>query len=193
MNISAKLESAANVSTIVASLLLSELYLIPTPRSRLPQAVPESVVGASMKERLPGVGWHKNYRTLVLALSTQCGLCSESAPSLRRLADEARKNAKIVAVFPQPVLDAEQYLAAEGVRVDEVKEAGLSDIGARGTPTILLVNERAVVTNIWEGRIDAREQAQVLRLLLGETTKDSPSTSTNSFAGTSTVRDYKRE
>ena len=196
-DVSGKLETAANVSTIVASLLISavvvKLYLTPSPRSRLPQAIQEPFVGASMKGRIPGVEWRKNYRTLVIALSTRCRLCTESAPFLRRLADEAGKTTKIVAVLPQTVPEAEGYLKAEGVRVDEVKQAAPGSIGVRGTPTILLVNEEAVVTSVWEGRVDAHQQAQALRHLLGEQENNPPATPDGPLPESGTLKSSKRQ
>jgi hypothetical protein len=196
MNVSGKLETAANVSTIVAALLLSavmlKVYFIPTGGSRPPQAVSAPVVGTSVKGQLPGVDWQRNGRTLVLALSTQCRLCTESAPFLRRLADGAGKGVKIVAVLPQPLAEAEQYLKGEGVRVDQVKQATPGSIGVRGMPTMLLVNERAVVTGVWEGKVDAQQQDQALRYLLGEPGKDFPATSAGPFGETGALKNSTR-
>jgi hypothetical protein len=197
MNVSGKLETAANLSTIAASVFLSavvaKVYLIPTNGSRPRDPLPGPAVGRSVKGQLSGVDWQRNGRTLVLALSTRCRLCTESAPFLRRLADEAGKSMKIVAVFPQPVTEAEQYMKAEGVRVDQVKQAAPGSMGIRGTPTILLVNERAVVTNVWEGKIDAQQQTQVLGFLLGEGGWDPPAASAEPFAATGKMKNSKRE
>jgi hypothetical protein len=75
------------------------------------------------------------------------------------------KSLKMVAVLPQPVAAAEQYLHGEGVRVDQVKQASPGEIGVRGTPTILLVNGAGVVTRVWSGKLQPEEQEQVLGVL----------------------------
>ena len=70
-----------------------------------------------------------------------------------------------MAMLPQPVAEAEQYLKAEGLHVDQVRQATLDEIGVRGTPTVLLVNSAGVVTKVWAGKLQPEEQEQVLRLL----------------------------
>lgn len=171
MSFSRKLETASNVATIIVAALLSavliKVYLLPTPVPRR-RALPEQIkAGASLKARLAGVDWQKNGRTLVLAISTQCHFCNDSAPFFRKLAVEAGKDVKLLAVLPQPVTEARQYLAGEGVHVDQIKQAALGTIGVRGTPTMLLVDEAGTVTNVWVGELQPDRQNQVLSVLTG--------------------------
>ena len=70
-----------------------------------------------------------------------------------------------MAVLPQPVPESEQYLSGEGVHVDQVKQATMSGLGVRGTPTMLLVNGAGVVTKIWVGKIQPEQEQQVLTAL----------------------------
>lgn len=72
---------------------------------------------------------------------------------------------RIVAVLPQSMAAAEQYLNSEGVRVDQVEQVQLPEVGIRGTPTMLLVDGRGIVTNIWTGLLRPAEQEQVLSVL----------------------------
>ena len=120
-----------------------------------------------MKGRLTGVDYQKNGRTLVLALSTQCHFCTESAPFFRKLSESVRPNVKMVAVLPQPVPEGEQYLSGEGLQVDLVKQESLSRLGIRGTPTMLLINAAGIVSKVWVGKLEAKQQQQVLSLLSG--------------------------
>ena len=169
MNIRGKLETAANAATVVAALLLSvvlvKVYLL--PRKTLPRAGggPAISVGAELNTTLPGVNWRKNGQTLVLAISTQCHFCTESAPFFRTLASKAGKKIRIVALLPQPVDTAQKYLNNEGVRVDQVEQADLNGIGVRGTPTMLLVNSAGAVTNVWVGELQPVRQRRVLNVL----------------------------
>jgi hypothetical protein len=169
MNIRGKLETAANAATILAALVLSfvliKVYLLPSALHRPIRNASATAVGTSMKDRIEGVDWQKNGRTLVLALSTQCHFCTASAPFFRTLVSQARKSVKIVAVLPQPVKTGQEYLSAEGVRVDFVTQSSLSRIGISGTPTMLLVNSAGRVTNVWVGMLKPKEQEQVFRVL----------------------------
>ncbi|HWB83556.1 MAG TPA: hypothetical protein VG675_05425 [Bryobacteraceae bacterium] len=139
------IETLANITTTVVAVLLSivlvRVYFFPTPISRRMPATPAAVaVGTSLKGRLP-VDWSENGHTLILAISTHCHFCTESAPFFRRLQEEKIKGVKVVAVLPETVDEATQYLKGEGVRVDEVRQASLPSIGITGTPTILFVDD----------------------------------------------------
>jgi hypothetical protein len=78
-----------------------------------------------------------------------------------------RKNAKVIALLPESVPEAEQYLEGEGVHVDQVRQVHLEGIGVRGTPTMFLVNSGGIVTKIWTGKIEPQEQGLVLKSLGG--------------------------
>ena len=70
-----------------------------------------------------------------------------------------------MAILPQSVAAAEQYLNGEGVHVDQVRQVTLGDIGIRATPTMLLVNSAGVVTKIWVGRVKPEQEQDVLTAL----------------------------
>lgn len=155
MDASGKIETMSNIGTIVVAAVLSavlvKVYLLPAPAGRLAQtapSMPAASAGTLLKGRIPGVDWSKNGRTLVLAISTTCHFCKDSEPFYRRLQQEVGKGLKTVAVLPQPVDEAEQYLNGAGLHVDQVKQAVLGGIGVRGTPTMLLVNSAGIVTKV---------------------------------------------
>ena len=54
--------------------------------------------------------------------------------SLSSQRQELGNTIKIVAVFPQPVGDAEQFLKGEGIQADQVKQVAVESIGVRGRP-----------------------------------------------------------
>jgi thioredoxin-related protein len=125
----------------------------------------QSLVGLNMKQSLPGVDWAGNKRTLVLALSTQCHFCTDSAPFFQRIQKEAAKNVRMLAVLPQAVEDSRKYLEGEGVHVEDVKQAQLSTIGVTGTPTLLLVDSTGKVADAWQGKLQPEQEAGVLTVL----------------------------
>jgi hypothetical protein len=171
MSTPGKLEAAANAATIVTAILISivviKVYILPPSPARARLATPAVGVGTNMKERLAKVDWKKNGRTLILALSTKCHFCTESAPFFRKLAKVPGRSATLLAILPQPVSESERYLDEENVHVDLVKQASHSEVGIRGTPTMLLVNGGGLVIKVWVGKAEAKDQAQILGLLLG--------------------------
>jgi thiol-disulfide isomerase/thioredoxin len=162
-----KLAVVANLSTIFVSLLLSvvliKVFLL--PQSRPSPNLAQPLVGMSLKQSLPGVDWAKNKRTLVLAISTQCHFCTDSAPFFQRIQKETAKDVKMVAVLPQRVDDSRKYLEREGVQVDDVKQATLNTIGVSGTPTLLLVDDSGKVADAWQGKLQPDQEGAVLAVL----------------------------
>jgi hypothetical protein len=169
MDLHRRIEAVANIATIGLAALLSavliKVYLLPASQPRSPQALAETGVGTNLRGRLPGIDWGKNGRTLVLAISTQCHFCKESTPFYRKLQGQVGKNLKTVAVLPQSVAEAQEYLKGEGVHVDQVEQASMAGVGIRGTPTMLLVNGAGVVTRIWAGKVQPEQEQEVLSVL----------------------------
>lgn len=163
------LQNVANIATILVSALLSvvlvKVFLLPPSVRPSAGAQAQPLVGQNIKESLPGVDWAKNKRTLVLALSTQCHFCTESAPFFQRIQKEAANNVKMVAVLPQAVADSRKYLDGEGVHVEDVKQATLATIGVTGTPTLILVDRSGKVADAWQGKLQPDQETAVLTVL----------------------------
>lgn len=166
-NLTRKLEVVANVAIILVAVLLGgalvKSYLI----GRNAPTVPEqpSLVGARVN--VPEVDWRRNGRTLLLVLQKGCHFCAEGAPFYQRLAREAAGGGspRIVAVFPQQVEDARQYLRDLNVPVEDVREVQMRELGVRLTPTLLLINGDGVITGSWFGRLTPDKEDEVLKLL----------------------------
>ncbi|HEX8071896.1 MAG TPA: hypothetical protein VF546_18255 [Pyrinomonadaceae bacterium] len=158
----------ANIAIIVVAILLSVVlvknYLLhKTPVSNVNNPSRQSVerrVGERVA--LPRTEWQKSGRTLLLALSTTCHFCSDSGPFYQQLAKERSSDTRLVAVLPQPENAGKSYLSKLGVPVDDVQQASLDSLGARGTPTLLLVDSGGQVLDSWVGKLPASEEAEVL-------------------------------
>lgn len=72
---------------------------------------------------------------------------------------------RYVAVLPQPVGDGQKYLSSLGVRVDEVIQAQLNSIGLRGTPTLMLIDDKGAVSDYWIGKLNNDEEERLIRRL----------------------------
>ncbi|MBV9923669.1 MAG: hypothetical protein JOZ96_01410 [Acidobacteria bacterium] len=165
-----RLEAAANVATVIAAILLVAV-LIGNHRRRPPaDTAPKggpSEVRAGVKLPVPGVEWGAGERTLVMALSTGCHFCTDSAPFYQRLAQERAKNPnlRLVAVFPQAVAQGQEYLNRLGVSVDDVRQAQFAPLGVSGTPTLIVANREGLVEASWQGRLSGEKEAEVLQRL----------------------------
>ena len=178
-----KIQGIANVAIIITSALLCAALI---KNSLLPRALtgasstqgsPASGTGpaASKPSRasiqigtnisLAGIDFTKHERTLLFALSTTCRFCTESSELYKRLEKERSGNVRFVAVLPQPVVDGREYLNSLGVRVDEVVQAQLNSIGLRGTPTLILIDDKGAVSDYWVGKLANDEEERLIRRL----------------------------
>jgi len=114
---------------------------------------------------LPDVDWKKGDQTLVLALSTTCHFCTESAPFYKQVIEKRKGTTRLVAVLPQSVEAGRQYLGGLGITVDEVRQAPPSLLGVQGTPTLLLVNKEGVITSSWRGKLRPEKELEVIAQL----------------------------
>jgi thiol-disulfide isomerase/thioredoxin len=171
-----KLEVLANVAVLITSVVLCSVlvkkYFFPATK---PEAIVEPVaspspaasasrrasIQAGTKISLPGIDWTKSNCTVVLALSTTCHFCSESAPFYQKLQQQKPDGVRLVAVFAQPVEDGRDYLKQLGVSVSEVVQSPLGSVGVSGTPTLLLIDDEGSVTDSWVGKLSDSEAAKV--------------------------------
>src|SRR6266403_2612076 len=99
-------------SVVLCSVLIKKYVLSSTKPEASVEAVqskspPSSAsrrpsIQAGTKISLVGIDWSKSDRTVVLALSTGCHYCSESAPFYQKLQQQNPNNVRLVAVLPQP-------------------------------------------------------------------------------------------
>lgn len=162
-----KLEIAANVAVILVAVLfggaLIKTYLLSGKAPAGP--VQPSLVGA--KVAVPDVNWRANGRTLVLVLQKGCHFCADSAPFYQRLARGVAEggSVRLVAVFPQQVKEARQYLRGLEVPIEDVRQMQVGELGVKLTPTLILVNSEGIVTDSWFGRLTPDREDEVLKRL----------------------------
>lgn len=158
-----RIELVANVCIIIVALVicaaLAKRFLLkPSTASDVPG------VAAGTKVNLSGIDWARNGKTLLLVLSTNCRFCSASAPFYQHLVIKA-ESAKLVAVLPQSVEQSKEYLKSLSVPIGDVKQASPAALGARATPTLILVNSAGLVTDSWVGQLSADKEVEVLARL----------------------------
>ena len=114
------------------------------------------------------INWKDNKKTLVMYLSTKCRFCTESGEFYKKLVEKnSSQNVGMVAVMPQSLNEGKIYLENLGVDVKQVRSSRLNSIGISGTPTLLLVNEDGIVSEIWRGKLSADKEEILLKRLFG--------------------------
>ena len=74
----------------------------------------------------------------------------------------------MIALLPESISEAQQYLNGKGVHADQVKQISPGSIGVRGTPTMLFVNGAGVITQVWTGKLEPKDQELVIGTLHDE-------------------------
>jgi len=175
--ISKKIETASNVaiialSLVVCTVLINRQFLRSPSSTNASLSTSMSGPAAGTKLSLGSVDWTKSKETLLLAVARDCHFCTESAPFYRRLIDETagRRDLRIIAIFPREgTSDGAAYLNELGVSLAEIKHAPLEAIGAKGTPTLVLVDESGRVVQSWTGRLTSAKEIEVLSRIKCET------------------------
>jgi len=163
-----RIELLANVAIITVALLLGGVLIKRFVfTSQTPNQSSREQTNIGDRVTLANVDWSKNNSSLLLVLSEGCKYCTDSGAFYRRLAKvRAEQNAiRMIAVLPQTVGDGQKYLNSLDVSVDEVRQAPLNALGIRGTPTLLLVNNAGIVTDIWIGKLPPEKEDEVLNRL----------------------------
>jgi len=156
------IELTTNIAIITVALLLGIVlvknYLLP----RAPNSPPTVPTGS--KVSLQNVNWAAKKRTLLMVISSSCHFCTESADFYKKLAYERTKydDMGIIALLPQDVGAGQAYLKTLGVSVDEVRQSPLNAVGVTATPTLILVDDKGVVTDSWVGKLSAEKELEVL-------------------------------
>lgn len=158
------LDKIANIAIIAAVIV----FLAVTVRAnfgghRLPLDPSTALIGTTV--HLTGVQFPKDRNSLLLVVSTTCHFCKDSLPFYKQLTEKSRGRVNVVAVLPQPQAEAMKFLQDAGVKPDQIVNAGPDAVGARGTPTVLLIDGNGKVNHAWAGRLDEKGQESLLASL----------------------------
>jgi hypothetical protein len=165
-----RVELLANVAIIIVAILLGGVLVKQLTSTRPDQPTRPASARRELKRgdkvTLP-VDWAKNSHTLLLVLQKGCRFCTESAPFYQQLVKEtsARSDIKLVAVLPQPVDEGKQYLHDIGVDIADVRQSSPDQVNVSGTPTLILVNNEGVASDVWAGKLRADTESEVLSKL----------------------------
>ena len=159
-----KIEMIANICIIAATVVfvvsIGWFFLRSNPSLRNSR----SSIQKGTKMTLPDVNWSTSPKTLLLVLSTDCKYCTASAPFYRRLVNLAgeTRNTRLIAIFPQAANESREYLAKQEVKIDTLQQAAPASVGAKGTPTLILVDSNGVVIQSWDGMVLPDAESEIL-------------------------------
>ena len=166
-----RVDLLANVAIIIVAVLLGIVLvkqLVPNRAAQLARpAAARRELSRGDKVPLASVDWAKNSHTLLLVLQKDCRFCTESAPFYQRLvkATSDRSDIKLVALLPQTVAEGKQYLKKIGVDIADVRQVSPNEVNVGGTPTLILVNNEGVASDVWAGIITQDSESKVLSKL----------------------------
>ncbi len=162
------LEKAANIAVIVGVVVFITVVVTDklAPHAFRPGSVDPAMGLVGKTVRIPGVQYPQTRNSLVLALSTDCHFCKASLPFYKELASKSLGHVDVVAVLPQPLSEAQDYIQQAAVPTTRVISADLATIGVSGTPTVLLLDRAGKVQEAWLGHLDESRQKQVLSRVL---------------------------
>lgn len=162
-----RLEIATNSTLLIVSVLLIGMIL------RGLWVRGDTSPAAGLKEgqvfaRADRVQPQGHARVLVLALSTQCRYCAESAGFYRRLLESTASDSKVevVGVFSNPSDEVHKTLANWKLNLKRVvSDIDFREAGIPATPTLLLLQPSGRIEKVWVGALHRGQEDEVLRAL----------------------------
>jgi hypothetical protein len=167
-----KVEALANVAIIITAIVLcavlakkhlfAEKQARPSTVAAAARSTAPHTIKPGEKISISGVNWDQNGRTLLVALSTTCRFCTESAPFYQLLEKEKLPNLHLLAVLPQPPDEGRKYLTKLGLKLPDVIQSSLASLGISGTPTLILVDKNGLVKQSWVGKLAEADSAKLI-------------------------------
>ena len=74
----------------------------------------------------------------------------------------ADEKLRVIAVLSLAPKEARRYLDGLEIPISDIKQIGANQLKVSLTPTLLLVDEKGVVSASWEGQLSANEEDEVL-------------------------------
>jgi rhodanese-related sulfurtransferase len=154
---------------IILLLLATAWRLLGASRQPNAYGLPATPLTPAVKSgdilRLPGVPVTAD-RTIMLFVSSTCPACNENLPFYRQLSALGSSDVALVAVSAEPTEVVSEWLRHGQVDVDSIHNvpAPLS-YGLTLTPTVLVLDAEARVTDLMIRRLDNADQARLLTRL----------------------------
>ncbi|MCA1565231.1 MAG: thioredoxin fold domain-containing protein [Acidobacteria bacterium] len=163
------LEVLTNLAVLLAAVSILAVLTLNYFGGRKP--VPQIVEGLQKGQQfpaIPGVDYRGSASTLLVAMSTECGYCTQSIPFYNQLADmknTGKISLRTVALFPNLDDEVQQYTRQHQLKTDHKSSVDFGQLKLAGTPTMILVDQNGRVINFWVGALKPDAQRQFLNSL----------------------------
>lgn len=157
-----KLEVVTNIMVIAGALVLG--FVLYRSYTNHTSSVPEKPTVGTVLPALPGYSWDGRSQSLLLALRKGCHFCEDSLPFYRELLraeKSGESKARLVAVLPDPEMDATRFVHDAQLDVPMIAPFQLQRLHVSGTPTLILVDGNGTVEKVWVGEQDAAGQQEI--------------------------------
>jgi hypothetical protein len=114
-----------------------------------------------------GVEFGKSTRTLLLYVTTSCQYCIDSVPFYQDLAidrDYLAGRLKLMIVGSEPIDHLNAFAARYRLRPDQIL-VSRDESRVRVAPTLVLVDERGTIEDVWSGEQSAARRAAIRQQL----------------------------
>ena len=163
------IEASSNLAVLVVAMALlgaivSTRWLASAGKAKFEEGLEKGQV----LPQLPSIDYNVATRTLVLALSTTCHYCNESAPFYKRLLAEQQASGnrtQMVAVFPNSKTAVERYQAQNQLYFKCVTELKNITPNVTATTTLIVVDSTGHVLDFWVGKLSKEDEEQVVTML----------------------------
>ena len=107
-------------------------------------------------------------RTLAIVFQDSCKYCERSMPFYRTLSGKrAELRYRLVVLAARPSIESTQFFEAQQVAVDQAIRVPLTDLKVPGTPTLILMDDRLRILEMWVGQLRPEQETTVLASLEG--------------------------
>jgi hypothetical protein len=175
-----KLDTIVNIATlvtcgaIVVTLVTRARQVPAAPAGSRP--VPFFMKGDTVPA-FEGLRMQDADRTLLMVLRHDCHFCAESVDFYHRLSASLRAgadhpNVRLIMLTTDDRQTARRYSDEKSLTLDaivSVPPERARELKVPGTPTLIIVNRKGVIQDMWLGRLDASREAQVVSALLPST------------------------
>jgi thiol-disulfide isomerase/thioredoxin len=160
-----KLETVTNVAVLVAALLVGA-YFVGLFIGRFGSSEPPDRAIPGTRLALPeAFDFTAHDRTLILAIQEDCSYCESSMPFYKNLAAKVGGGCAeygVVAVLPNPPAAADALLRDYELEIPRLANISLVSLGVTGTPTLVLVDGKGTVLDVWVGQLSRDGEQEVL-------------------------------
>ncbi len=159
------LEVITNVAVLLVAVVVLGTFAWRYFASEQNSPLQKSLQNGETFGQLTGINFADSPQTLVIALSSRCGFCTQSMPFYKQLTEIQRENKKttrVIAIFSEEEEEVKPYIEQHQLYVDTLSNIDFKTLKVSSTPTIILVDTGGTIIDFWVGRLSKDTEQRVL-------------------------------